>query len=243
MASRALPATHASVVAGCAHPAVRSRPQPAGGEAGENGSASGNAPPGPALFPCARGPDRPIFARMTAAERIEEAERARARGEESAALAAYEEAARLAHAVFDPALEARAMLGVGQLRALSEDLRGAREALQEAVARAMEGGDALVEADAHLAIAACAFDAGQSKDGHDALLEAMALYRQQDSAPAKVGLARATRLYGEHLGVLGSESDARQALQLARLMFEDLGDEAAVRGVDEDLRLLKEYSR
>jgi tetratricopeptide (TPR) repeat protein len=184
-----------------------------------------------------------MFGLMTAADLIEQGEQARSRGDEAAALAAFEEAAHLAHTVFDPALEARAMLAVGQLRALREEPLGAREALQEAAARAMEAGDLLTEADAHLAMAVHAFDAGQSKDGHDALLEAMALYRQIDAEPGKTGLARATRMYGEHLGVLGSESDARQALLLARVMFADLGDDLAVQGIDEDLRRLVEFSR
>ena len=189
-----------------------------------------------------------VMSSHSAQQWFEKAEALRARGDEAGALAAYSSAAEVARDLFDPALEARAMLAVGELKALAEDLRGAREAFDEAIGRAMEGGVPEVEADAWFAMASACFDSGISKDGHDALLEAMALYRQlADEAPEnrerKARLARAIHLYGEHLGVLGSESDARQALELARIMYEELGDTAAVEGLREEMRLLTEYSR
>ena len=112
----------------------------------------------------------------------------------------------------------------------------------------MEGGVPLVEADAWFALATACFDAGLSKDGHDSLLEGMALYRQlADASPEdrelKRRLARSIRVYGEHIGVLGSESDARQALELARMMFDDLGDMDVATGIAKEIALLKEYSR
>lgn len=180
---------------------------------------------------------------MTIQQQLEAADLARARGDEPTALAGFLAAALLARAAFAPALEGRAMLSAGELRHVAGDAAGAREALEEAVARAMEGGDRLVEGDAWYALATVAFDAGRSKDGHDALLEAMALYRELDGREPQRRLARAVRLYGEHLGVLGGAAEARQALELAKAMFSDLGEAEAARGVDEDLAQLDGFSR
>jgi tetratricopeptide (TPR) repeat protein len=179
---------------------------------------------------------------------LESAEALRSRGDEPGALAAYEAAAKAAQSIFDPASEARAMLGVGEMKVLADDSRGARSAFDEAIGRAMEGGLPEVEADSWFALASACFDSGLSKDGHDALLEAMALYRElADAAPEdrdrKARLARAIRLYGEHLGVLGSESDARQALELARIMYEDLGQQEIAAGIREEMERLRDYSR
>lgn len=171
------------------------------------------------------------------------AQRLHEQGDEAGALAAFERAARAAHQQFDPATEAKAMLGAGDVRRLLGDAAGARDAYEEAIARAMEGGERLVEADAHFALALVAFDQGHSKDGHDALLEAMALYRDEGGDEAKWRLARAVRHYGEHLGVLGSTPEARQALELARAMFTDLGDRAAADGIADDLARLADYAR
>lgn len=164
-------------------------------------------------------------------------------GDETAARDAYRRTAAAARAAFAPEVEARAMLSLGLLLSASDELDAARSALEEAVARAMESGEPMVEADAHLALAHAHFDAGQSKDGHDELLEAMVLYRRMDTVDARRKLARATRVYGEHLGVLGSEADARQALELAKLMFLELGDREAAAGIDEELERIREYER
>lgn len=165
------------------------------------------------------------------------------KGDEIAARDAYRRAAVSARTVFDPESEARAMFGLGTLLAAAEDHDSARSAFEEAAARAMEAGNRLLEADAHFALAHAHFDAGRSREGHDELLEAMALYRRLESDEARIGLARATRVYGEHLGVLGSVDDARQALELARLMFRELGDEEAARGVTEEIGRLDEFAR
>lgn len=175
-------------------------------------------------------------------ELIRQADDRRREGDAEAE-ALYREAARRARETFDPGNEARAMLAIGALRAQAEDSQAAFEALNEAAARAMEAGDLLLEAQTHHALAAAYLDAGRSKDGHDALLEAMSLYRRVNRPEARVGLARTTRMYGEHLGVLGSADDARQALELARIMFVDLGDQEGARGVEEDLQRLAEYAR
>ena len=185
---------------------------------------------------------------MNAVESIEQAEQLRRRGDEAGALDAFARAAALARDVFDPATEARGMLGVGQMRVLLDDSRGACEAFEEAVARAVEGGLPDVEADAWLGFAGAAFDGGKSKDGHDALLEAMALSRTlADEAPddraRKERLARTIRIYGEHLGVLGSDADAKQALELARIMYSDLGDQEFARGIQEEIQKLRDWAR
>lgn len=164
-------------------------------------------------------------------------------GDENGARDAYRRAAAAARLEFAPQVEARAMLSLGALLAASDDTDAARSALEEAMARAMEAGDMMLEADAHFALAHAHLDAARSKDGHDELLEAMALYRRMDSVEARTKLARATRVYGEHLGVLGSESDARQALELAKLMFTELGDAEAAAGIDEELERIRDYER
>lgn len=184
----------------------------------------------------------------SAQEWLQKATTLRSSGDEAGALEAYLNAAKAAHDVFDPALEAQAMLAVGELKAIADDLRGARDAFDEAIGRAMEGGVPDVEADAWFGFASVSFDFGLSKDGHDALLEAMALYRQvAEAAPedpqCKAKLARAIHLYGEHLGVLGSEADARQALELARIMYEDIGQTELANGIAEEMRLLGDFSR
>lgn len=180
---------------------------------------------------------------MDARTVLDRAEELRRAGAEAEALAAFEEAAQLAAEIFAPAEEAQALLGAGQLHALSGNLASARQRLEEAIARSMEGGVPLVEADAWLALAHAGFDDGRSKDGHDALLEAMALYRGLDGDAARQGLAQSVRLYGEHIGVLGDTAEARQALVLARIMYTELGDEDAARGVGEDLERLDAYGR
>jgi hypothetical protein len=180
---------------------------------------------------------------VTTEQLLEMAEVRRRAGDETGALALLGEAAVQAKANFEPALEAQAMLGTGQLLTLGGNDKAARSVFEEAVARAMEGGDVVTEADAHFALATLAFDSGRSKDGHDALLEAMALCRDQDTLDGKRRLARAVRLYGEHIGVLGSAEDARQALELAWVMFDDLGDAQAAAGVRADIVKLQEFSR
>lgn len=185
---------------------------------------------------------------MNATEWLQKAETRRRAGDEPGALAAYLEAARAAQAIFDPAVEARAMLGVGEMRLLQDDSAGARQAFDDAIGRAVEGAEPDVEVQAWFGLASACFDAGASKDGHDALLEAMALARDlADRNPGdrdrKVQLARAIRLYGEHIGVLGSESDARQALELARIMYADLGDSDAARSVQEEIEKLNAWAR
>lgn len=180
---------------------------------------------------------------MDASVVLEKAKELRRAGAEAEALAAYEKAAALAQGVFAPALEALALLGAGQMHALAGNLASARVSLEEAIARSMEGGVPLVEADAWLALAHAGFDDGRSKDGHDALLEAMALYRELEGPEAQQGLALTVRLYGEHIGVLGDAEEARHALELARIMYGELGDEAAVRGIRHDLARLHEFSR
>src|SRR5690554_2767572 len=114
---------------------------------------------------------------MEARSVLDRAERLRSEGREEAALAAYLEAASLAADAFAPDVEARAMLGAGQLYALNDEYFRAARALQDAVSRAVEAGSPFVEAQAWFALAGASFDAGRSKDGHDAVLEAMALYR------------------------------------------------------------------
>jgi tetratricopeptide (TPR) repeat protein len=175
-------------------------------------------------------------------------DRHRRSGDDASAVTAYQQAIQLARSAFDPAVEARALLSTGEILVLADDFRGARDAFDEAIGRAMEGGDRLIEAEAWFALASSCFDQALSKDGHDALLEAMTLYRQlADEAPedleAKRRLARSIRLYGEHLGVLGSESDAKQALELARIMYSDVGDHVAAEGIAEEMTALREYSR
>lgn len=171
------------------------------------------------------------------------ADEALARGEEQAALDAYLSAARTARESFAPELEARACLGAGAVRHLMGDEPGARAAFHEAIARAMEGGSAMLEADAHFSLAMLAFDHGRSKDGHDALLESMALYREMSTDEGRTKMARAVRTYGEHIAVLGDAKAAREALELARAMYRDLGDDAAVEGLDDDLSQLKSLER
>ena len=180
---------------------------------------------------------------MSIVEFLSMADEARARGEEQAALDAYLSAARLAREGFAPELEARACLGAGAVRHLMGDEPGARASFHEAIARAMEGGSPMLEADAHFSLAMLAFDHGRSKDGHDALLESMALYREMDSLEGRTKMARAVRTYGEHIAVLGDAKAAREALLLARAMYLDLGDGAAVAGVDQDLSQLKALER
>lgn len=183
-----------------------------------------------------------------AKQRLAEAERARLKGDERAAHEAYRSAASGAHDVDDLHTEAQALFGLGETCLALDDEGGAARAFGEAAARAMEAGDALLEAEARFALATVAFDAGQSKDGHDELIEAMALYREEsearpDEVHIKRRLARAVRVYGEHLGVLGSEQDARQALELAKRLFVESGDEALARGIDEELRRLGDWAR
>jgi tetratricopeptide (TPR) repeat protein len=185
---------------------------------------------------------------MTAPEHLQSAEVLRQAGDEAGAAQAFSQAAEEAHRCFDPATEARAMLGLGAMLLVRDEGERARSAFNDAISRAVEGGVPEVEAEAWFALAAACFDAGLSKDGHDALLEAMALFRKlADEAPEDAGrkgrLARAIRVYGEHLGVLGTESDARQALEIARLMYADLGDDAAARAIADDVRSLKDWAR
>jgi tetratricopeptide (TPR) repeat protein len=185
---------------------------------------------------------------MTAQELIAAAEQARRSGDEATALKHFSDAAEQARRAFEPAVEGKAMLGVGEMRLLLGDDLGARRAFDEAIGRAMEGGDAHVEAAAWFCLASSCFDAGLSKDGHDSLLESMALYREiADADPAdiaaKTRLAQCIRLYGEHLGVLGSESDAKQALELARIMYLDLGETEIARSVEGDLERLRNWAR
>ena len=167
------------------------------------------------------------------------AERLLSAGDEAAALAAYEQAAREARARFDPLTEACAKLGTGDVHRLAGNDEAARAAYEEAAQRAVEGGSVLVEADAHFALALTAFDAGRSKDGHDALLEAMELYRREPGDAAKSRLARSVRLYGEHLTVLGNAVEANRALELARSIYRELGDAGAAASVDEDLKRIE----
>lgn len=176
---------------------------------------------------------------------LQRAEEHRRAGAEAEALATYEQAAALAGELFAPDIEARALLGAGQMHALAGNLASARLRLEDAVARSMEGGVPLVEADAWLALAHACFDDGRSKDGHDALLESMALYRdlEVEGAAAQQGLALAVRLYGEHIGVLGDTAEARHAFELARIMYSELGDDAAAGGIQGDLERLHAFSR
>lgn len=171
------------------------------------------------------------------------AERARDRGAEEEALAAFVAAAQAARTQFAPEFEARAHLGAGAIRHLLGDEKGARASFEEAIGRAMEGGSRLLEADAYYALAMLAFDHGRSKDGHDALLESMALYRDLDGDEAKAKLARAIHAYGEHLAVLGDAKAAREALSLARAMFADLGETALATGVESEIADLARYER
>ncbi len=175
--------------------------------------------------------------------RLQEAEGARDAGRLDVALGLFRAIADEAAAQFAPEHECRAMLALGQLLNVMESPAEATEALEQAAARAMEAGLALVEAEAHVTLATIAFDAGRSKDGHDALLEAMALYRGLEGPDAQRGLAVAVRLYGEHLGVLGGKDEAAQALRLAQAMFRDLGDATAVAGIEADLAELDAYAR
>lgn len=174
---------------------------------------------------------------------IEQAFQHLSEGEEASARTSFRRAAVLARELFAPGIEARAMLELGSLFVASNDMFSAVSAFQEAVARSMEAGEILLEADAHFALAHAFFDLGQSKDGHEALLEAMVIYRQHDSQEARQKLARTTRVYGEHLAILGSAEDAAEALELARLMFVELGDQLAARGVEEELRRLEDFAR
>jgi tetratricopeptide (TPR) repeat protein len=185
---------------------------------------------------------------MEASDWLTDAEHRRQCGDEAGALDAFKRAAESARAAFDPAGEGRAMLGVGEMRLLLADDAGARRAFEEAIARAVEGGAPDVEAEAWFRLATAFFDAGRSKDGHDALLESMALLRQMaddapDDAAVKARLARAIRVYGEHLAVLGTESDARQALEIARLMYVDLGETQVAAAIDADVRRLGDWAR
>jgi hypothetical protein len=50
-------------------------------------------------------------------------------------------------------------------------------------------------------------------------------------------------VYGEHLAVLGTESDARQALEIARLMYVDLGETDVAVAIEGDIRRLGEWAR
>lgn len=174
---------------------------------------------------------------------LAEADSARDEGRETAALALYREAARQARDAFEPELEARSELGVAALLHVEGDERAARDAYESAIGRAMEGGSRMLEADAHFGLAMLAFDHGRSKDGHDELLEAMALYREMPELEGRRKMARAVRTYGEHVGVLGDPDAARQALQLARAMYRDLEDAAAVEDVETALALLERYAR
>lgn len=180
---------------------------------------------------------------MSLEEVLERAQQLLEDGDEAAARNEFRRVSVLAREVFAPHIEAQAMLALGSLFVAAEDLLSAQSTFQEAIARSMEAGDRLLEADAHLALAHTSFDLGQSKHGHESLLEAMVIYRQHDSEQARRNLARATRVYGEHIAVLGSAEDAREALILAQLMFRELGDEAAAGGIEEDLQELKEYER
>lgn len=180
---------------------------------------------------------------MNALELLKEANARRQRGDEQGALHSFELAAEYAADFAQPGLEAQALLGAGELHGLLDDPARARTCLEAAIARSMEAGTPLVEADAWLALAHGGFDAGRSKDAHDALLEAMALYRDLDGEHAKRGLARTVRLYGEHIGVLGDATEARQALELARIMYLELGDGQAAQGIAADLERLHDYAR
>ncbi len=76
----------------------------------------------------------------------------------------------------------------------------------------------------------------------------MALYRElADASPTdeslKRRLARSIRVYGEHLGVLGTESDANQALELARIMYADFGDADVAQSIAEEMARLRDYAR
>ncbi len=181
--------------------------------------------------------------RMDARARFDEVERLRDAGRWREALALLRQTALDASLAFDPAVEATALLAMGELLNAEGDGAAAAAPLEEAIARSMEGGVPAVEARAHALLATLYFDAGRSKDGHDALLEAMALYRAQDDADSRRGLAVCMRLYGEHIGVLGSTEEAVQALRLAQAMFRDLGDEAAAVGIDQELARLPDYAR
>ncbi len=144
---------------------------------------------------------------------------------------------------FAPDLEARAALALGELLVGRGEGPGARTVLESAVSRAVEAGLPLVEAESWYALAMASFDEGRSKDGHDALLEALALYRCVDGVEAKWGLARAVRAYGEHVAVLGGSEQAREALTLAGAMYADLGDAAEVQGVAADAKDVEFFAR
>jgi hypothetical protein len=144
---------------------------------------------------------------------------------------------------FNPELEARGSLALGELlvgRGAGVEARGV---LENAVSRSVEAGLPLVEAEGWYALAMVSFDEGRSKDGHDALLEAMALYRSLDDRDGRRGLARAVRAYGEHVAVLGGAEQAREALGLAGAMYADLGDESEVIGVAADAKDVDYFAR
>lgn len=174
---------------------------------------------------------------------LSEAERLRESGDEVNALLQYRRAAEESARVFAPATEAAALLGAAEMQRFTGEPAAAIATLNDAIARAVEAGEPLVEARAWFVLATTAFDEGRSKDGHDALLEAMTLYREGTGREAQEGLALATRTYGEHLAVLGSASDARDALRLARAMYDALGDPSAVAGIDADLAKVAEFAR
>ena len=180
---------------------------------------------------------------MPIATLLANADTARDEGREHDALALFRAAAEQARDSFEPELEARAELGAAAMLHLAGDEAGARTAYEGAVGRAMEGGSRMLEADAHFGLAMLAFDHGRSKDGHDELLEAMALYREMAEREGRVKMARAVRTYGEHVGVLGDVESARQALRLARAMYMDLDDAVAVEDVERALGLLESYAR
>ncbi|MFM2152005.1 MAG: hypothetical protein RL199_440 [Pseudomonadota bacterium] len=174
---------------------------------------------------------------------MEQARHACAEGDEAAAERTLRVLLERLADAFDPELEARASLLLGELLVGRSEGAEARRVLENAVARSLEAGLPLVEAEAWYGLAMSAFDEGRSKDGHDALLEAMALYRGLDGDDARRGLARAVRAYGEHVAVLGGSAQAKEALTLAGAMYGALGDAAEVEGVASDAKDVDYFAR
>ncbi|MFM2153926.1 MAG: hypothetical protein RL199_2361 [Pseudomonadota bacterium] len=174
---------------------------------------------------------------------LEQARRAHAAGDETSAERTLRTLLERLASSFDPDIEARASLMLGELLVGRGEGAEARRLLENAVARSLESGLPFVEAEAWYGLAMAAFDEGRSKDGHDALLEAMALYRGLDGDDARRGLARAVRAYGEHVAVLGGAEQAKEALRLAGAMYGALGDAAEVAGVDADAKDIDYFAR
>lgn len=129
-----------------------------------------------------------------------------------------------------------AMMQTAQERYWSGDTSLAHAQALAALKLAQEIGWMQEEALLFKLLAQMAFDEGRSKDGHDHLLDAIALFQELDQW-AEAALL--TRWYAEHLSFLGALPEAKAAFKLAHERFLNCQDEAAAAGCLADLQAIE----